>query len=495
MDIAKKFRETVVSVLPIIIIVVVLNFTVAPLGNAVFFTFLLGCVFLILGLTVFLLGVDIGIIPLGEQLGTALTAKRNVALLVVVAFIIGFIVTAAEPAVGVFSAQVNGVDSSVSKNILLVVISAGVGLFVSFGLTRIILGIPLKIVFIVGYVLIFGLVIFAPSLFTGVAFDAGGATTGAVTVPFIMSFGLGVSSSSRRKTKDGKEENNSFGLTGVASIGPIMAVLVYGILHGIPKGEISLDVAESISYSGLVQFMEIFPNTFKDSVLSIAPLFLLFIISQITILKMPPMQVRRIVMGFIYAFIGLVLFLLGVNGGFMEAGSLMGKQLGAVAAESGGLWICLLVATGFVLGAVVVCAEPSVWVLTDQVETISGGAIKRKLMLLFLAGGSAASIAISMIRAIYGFNLLYVLVPGYAVAILLTLVCPPLFTGIAFDSGGVASGVITTTFILSFALGASEEGASGAASPFGVVALVAMIPLIAIQILGLMYNKTQKRRR
>lgn len=492
MDIAKKFKETVISVLPITLIVTLLHLTIAPLGRAVFITFLAGCVLLILGLTLFLLGIDIGIIPLGENLGTALTGKRNVVLLLGVAFVIGFIVTAAEPAVGVFAGQVHDIDNSVSRTSLLSVISTGVGCFVSFGLMRIILGIPLKFVFIIGYVIIFALVFFVPDIFTGVAFDAGGATTGAVTVPFIMAFGLGVSNVGRRKSEDGKEQNSSFGLTGVASIGPIMAVLIYSIFHKSSTGGGSIDVTSAISHSGLIQFIEILPVTLNDAVLSVAPLFALFVISQITILKMPPVQMRRVIAGFIYSFVGLILFLLGVNGGFMEAGSLMGKHLGMAAVTNGGAWTFILIATGFVLGAVVVCAEPSVWVLTDQVEQISGGAIKRRIMLLFLAGGSATSIALSMVRAVYGFNLLYALIPGYAIAVFLTLVCPPLFTGIAFDSGGVASGVITTTFILSFTLGAASVNISGNTTPFGVVALVAMIPLIAIQVLGLIFSKKQK---
>lgn len=493
MDITKKFRETVFSVLPITVIVVLLNFTVAPLGSAVFITFLVGCVLLIFGLTIFLLGVDIGIIPLGEHFGTALTAKRNVALLLGVAFVIGFIVTAAEPSVGVLAGQVNGVDSSIPRTTLLMVISAGVGLFVSIGLARIMLNVPLKYIFIVGYIMVFVLVVLAPRIFTGIAFDAGGATTGAVTVPFIMSFGLGVSTAGRRKSKDGKEQDNSFGLTGIASVGPISAVLLYGMFHGTPKAATAIDVTDAISQSGLYQFIEILPDTASDALFSVAPLFVLFVIAQITLLKMPPMQVRRIVTGFIYTYVGMVLFLLGVNGGFMEAGSLMGKQLGAAATQNGNWWTVLLVATGFVLGAVVVCAEPSVWVLTDQVEQISGGAIKRKLMVLFLAGGSALSVGLSMLRAVYGFNLLYILVPGYAVAVLMTLLCPPLFTGIAFDSGGVASGVITTTFVLSFTLGAAAEGNSGAVDPFGAIALVAMIPLIAIQVLGLIFSGKRKK--
>ncbi|MBQ9239529.1 MAG: DUF1538 domain-containing protein [Treponema sp.] len=494
MDIAKKFKETVTSVLPVVVIVFILHATVAPLGLPVLLSFFVGCALLILGLTLFLLGVDIGIIPLGEHFGVALTNRRNVVLLLGVAFLIGFIVTAAEPAVRVLTAQVNLIDSSVSRAVLLVVIAAGVGLFMAIGLARIILAIPLKWLFVCGYLCVFALVVFTPRLFTGIAFDAGGATTGAVTVPFIMSFGIGVSSAGRRKAaEDGDATDNSFGLTGVASIGPISAVLLYGIVRSSARLAATPVAAALSSGAGLLRFASLLPGVLYDSLSSIGPLFVLFVIAQLLLLKMPPVQVRRIVIGFIYAYIGLVLFMLGVNGGFMEAGDLIGRQLGSAAAHGGGWWVVLLIAVGCVLGAVVVCAEPSVWVLTDQVELISGGTIRRWLMVLFLAGGSGLSIGLSMVRAVYGFNVLYMLIPGYVLALALSFFCPPLFTGIAFDSGGVASGMITTTFILSFTLGAAAEGPGGATDPFGAVALVAMVPLIAIQVLGLLYSSSRKK--
>jgi len=209
---------------------------------------------------------------------------------------------------------------------------------------------------------------------------------------------------------------------------------------------------------------------------------------------MPPVQVQRLIKGQIYAFVGLVIFLVGVNGGFMPAGRRLGEVLGSLAAEHGGIWTVLLTVVGFVFGAVVVCAEPAVWILTEQVESVSGGTIKRKVMLVALSSGVAISIGLSMLRVLYGFSLWWIIVPGYAISLLLTIWCPKLFVGIAYDSGGVASGPMTSTFILSFTLGASAAtGGNPITDAFGVIALVAMTPLIAIQILGLIYKKKKRQ--
>ena len=228
--------------------------------------------------------------------------------------------------------------------------------------------------------------------------------------------------------------------------------------------------------------------------MALLPLVAMFIVFQIFLLKMPPFQVRRMIKGLVYSFIGLVLFLLGVNGGFMPAGQSLGGLLGTFASKTGGWWVLLLYGTGTLFGAVVVCAEPAVWVLTEQVESISGGTIRRKVMLAALSAGVAVSIGLSMLRVLFSFSLWYILVPGYALALLLSFVCPPLFTAIAFDSGGVASGPMTSTFILSFTLGASLAcGGNPVTDAFGVIALVAMTPLVAIQILGIVFRLKQRR--
>ena len=529
------------SVLPVMAIVTVLGLLAVPssgtaeaaaLGASPWWLarFLLGGALLIAGLTVFLLGVDLGIQPMGERCGAALTQRRSLSLLLGAAFVVGLVVTAAEPDVQVFCDQVRGVFPSVRKTALTLSIAAGVGLFMALGILRTTLGLSLKGVLAVCYAGLFLLSLLAPSAFVGVAFDSGGATTGPMTVPFIMGLGIGVAAVRARGDRDG-----GFGLTGVASVGPVAAVLVYAILNANvaaphaesaevgshaevaevaeldPHAEVAeldphAEVAETAETEpdlddttpcatpqGLFSsFSHAFPEALRESATSILPLFGLFLVFQFALLRMTARQAVRLSIGFVWALLGLTVFLTGVNGGFMQAGRILGSALGAGAAAGGfGPW-ALLVGTGLAFGAVIVCAEPAVWVLSEQVEEASGGAIRRRTLLVFLSLGTALAIGLAMWRAVAGFPLGRLLVPGYALALLLLARTPPPFAGIAFDSGGVASGPLTSTFVLSFTLGAAASGGGGN-DAFGVIALVAMMPLAAIQLMGILVERKRRR--
>ena len=495
MNILHKFKETAVSVLPVMAIVFLLGFTIVPLEPSLLLRFFISGILLIIGLTIFLLGVDLGIQPMGERCGAALTQKKSLSLLLASAFVIGFIVTVAEPDIQVFADQVRGVFPFVNKLAFTFVIAGGVGIFIMLGLLRSVTSLSLKWTLFISYTILFVVAFFAPDSFMGIGFDSGGATTGPMTVPFIMALGIGVSS-----VRAGKEDN-SFGLTGISSIGPVLAVVVYAIIisHNDSLQVCAANLVRSQS-DRLPEALEgpltagIISSALHESLTSIAPLFGLFIIFQIFLLKMTARQVIRMLIGFVYSFAGLAIFLGGVYGGFMQTGKQLGQAFGSLAFERGGIWVFLLILTSLILGAIIVCAEPAVWCLSEQVETVSGGTIKRKMLLVFLSVGTAVAIGLAMWRAIAGFNIKWLLVPGYVLSMLLMLFCPELFTGIAFDSGGVASGPLTSTFVLSFALGAANS-ASGSGDSFGVIALVAMMPLIAIQIMGIVYKiKTSKNK-
>ncbi|MGP1587702.1 MAG: DUF1538 domain-containing protein [Treponemataceae bacterium] len=487
MNLLEKLKETSVSVIPVMTVVIVLGLITGSMSGTFLLGFFIGGILLILGLTIFLLGVDLGIQPIGERSGAELTKKRNLPLLVGVAFIIGFLVTIAEPDIQVFGDQVKSIFPAVNKQIFVLVIALGLAIFIMIGLTRTILNISLKITMLFCYVIMFAVSFFVEKSFFGIAFDSGGATTGPLTVPFILALGLGVCS-----VRSGK--NDGFGLTGIASIGPIFAVLIYGFIIS-RMGLLNLNSAQDTqqvmqdvcSTSILEPFAKEFLPVLEEASISILPIVVLFVFFQIFLIKMTKRQCIRTVIGLLYSYIGLIIFLLGVKSGFMQGGRILGQYLGKMANINGGAWMAVLIGTGFVLGAIVVCAEPAVWVLTEQVERVSGGTIKRKLMLVFLAVGTALAIGIALWRAVAGFDLKYVLIPGYAIALFLMIFSPDIFTGIAFDSGGVASGPLTSTFILSFTLSAS--GAENGNDAFGVIALVAMMPIIAIQLLGIIFKK------
>ena len=502
MDLLQKFRETFASVVPIMAIVVALSLSVAPLPLELVLRFIAGGVLVIVGLALFLLGVDMGILPIGEQSGAALTAKRNLPLLLAAAFLIGVMVTIAEPDVQVLADQVKSLFAAVNKWALVFGIALGVGAFVTVGLCRTVLSLNLRALLLVCYIALFALALSSPDELQGAAFDAGGATTGPMTVPFILALGMGVASVRSSGSKDdSSDDDSSFGLTGIASIGPVAAVCIYGLMlqaaGSVSSAQSEAVASEKAGGTGMAVFVSLIPEVAHDVLMSLLPLVILFALFQVFLLKLPPVRIRKVAQGIVYCFVGLVLFLVGANGGFMDAGKTLGSVLGHRAFSSGGVWVALIVAVALVFGAITVCAEPAVWVLTEQVETVSGGNIRRKVMLAALSFGVAAAIALSTIRIIAGFSLWLILIPGYALALALTFFCPPLFTGIAFDSGGVASGPMTSTFILSFTIGAASSSTDGAAAgSFGVIALVAMTPLIAIQLLGLIYRiKTRKNAR
>ncbi|MEE1182250.1 MAG: DUF1538 domain-containing protein [Treponema sp.] len=491
MNILKKSKETLCSVAPIMALVLILAFTAVPFTPGLIARFLTGGLMVIAGLTLFLIGIDIGIIPIGERSGAALTSKKNLKLLLSVSFLIGFMITIAEPDVQVLAGQIGNLSANVNKWTLVIMIALGVGFFVTLGLCRTVLSLKLRRVLIISYLFLFALAYFCPDYLQGAAFDAGGATTGPMTVPFIMALGMGVASV--RAGKNSRDNDSQFGLTGIASIGPIAAVCLYGIIlnyffaHDESLTATTIESAENLP-EGMRIYATLFPEVFSDVFKSLFPLLIMFICFQIFLLKMPPVQLRKMFSGVVYCFIGLVLFLLGAEGGFMPAGQKVGEYLGFLSISKGGIWTFIIIILAFIFGAITVCAEPAVWVLTEQVEEASGGNIKRRIMLTSLSLGVAFSIGLSILKIIYGFSIWYILIPGYALALILTFFCPPLFTGIAFDSGGVASGPMTSTFILSFTLGCASSYSSSTSSAFGVIALVAMTPLIAIQILGIIYK-------
>lgn len=486
MEIVEKTKETAMSVFPISALVALLGLTVADLPSALVAWFLAGSVLVVIGLSLFLMGVDLGISRVGERCGAALTARKSALLMAAVAFAIGVVVTAAEPDIQVFGGQVAGAFSNIAKGDVVFSISMGVGVFLSLGVLRTVLGVPLKAALLVFYAAALAMLAFSPRAMAGVAFDSGGATTGPLTVPFILALGLGVSAV--RADRDG-----GFGLTGIASAGPLVAMLAYAML----KGDAAEAAAESSGAGAAAAATfglnaEVAAEALRDVAVSVLPLYAMAWLMQIFLIRMTRRQMARVTVGFAEAAIGLFVFLLGVHCGFGEAGLELGLSLGGKIASGGAAWFAGVLAIALFTGAVVVCAEPAVWVLGDQVEQASGGMVRRKALLAFLAAATALAVALAVVRSACGFALAWILVPGYALALAMMAFCPNIFTGIAFDSGGVASGPLTTTFVLSFTLGVAQ-GCGRGGDAFGVVALVAMMPLVAIQAMGIAIEARRRR--
>lgn len=479
----EKFKEVLSSILPITIIVLILNFTIAPLETPLILRFLIGSVFILLGLSIFLWGVDIGITPIGNLMGSTITKTNKVWIVAVAGIVLGFFISIAEPDLHILAGQVDFVTSGlISKASILVVVSIGIALLLSVGLIRIVYNIPLYKLLTILYLIIFILALFTSREFLAISFDASGATTGALTVPFILALAIGTSA----LKKDSKaSEKDSFGLVAITSTGAILSVMLMNIFSKADKITGSLEYDISTSNSVIAPFIHEIPTISAEIFIALMPMLIIFITFQFISFKLSKKPFIRILKGLVYTFLGLVMFLVGVNAGFMDVGSILGYKLASFENKS------IVVIVGFILGLVTILAEPAVHVLTHQIEDVTSGYVNKKVVLTALSIGVGFSVALSMLRILIPeIQLWHYLLPGYIIAITMTYFVPKLFVGIAFDSGGVSSGPMTATFILAFAQGAAEriEGANVLIDGFGVIAMVALTPLIALQVLGFIFK-------
>ncbi len=475
-ELKAKILEALVSALPITLIVYLVALSpIMDFTSTELITFTIGAVLLILGIGLFNLGADLAMTPMGSSVGAGLSKQRKLGLLLSVCFVMGLLITVAEPDLQVLAKQVSAV---MNGTLLIYTVGIGVGLFLMVAVLRIIFRRRLGSILMLFYMALFALALMmavgGKLDLLAVAFDSGGVTTGPITVPFIMALGVGISS----VLGDKKTQENSFGLVALCSVGPIMAVLILGIFS---NGDMSYQVPDyAMSGDILGAYLTSLGHSAKEVGLALGLIVVFFLICQFTFLKLPKRRLHRIAVGVVFTYIGLVIFLSGINVGFMPIGYKMG-----VAIANWNKWV--LIGIGLVTGVLVVLAEPAIHVLNQQVEEVTGGYITRRSMIIGLCIGVGTSIALSIIRIIFDFSLVYYIVPGYFISLGLSLFVPAVYTAIAFDSGGVASGPMTSGFILPFATGvcvALQGEAAVLRDAFGVVALVAMTPLITIQLLG-----------
>ncbi len=471
----EKIRESLSSVLPITAIVLLMSITIVPLTPGALVLFLFGSALLIVGVGVFTLGVDMSMTPMGSSIGVYMSRAKHMAIPLAVAFVLGMLITVAEPDLTVLAQQVPAIPSWT----LIITVAAGVGLFLVVALLRVMLKIPLSQLLVGFYLGAFILaLLFVPTDFIPVSFDSGGVTTGPITVPFIMALGVGVAS----VRSDKNSTSDSFGLVALCSIGPILSVLILGICYSPDSASYTPASLPDIATTrdAFREFTSAVPHYAKEVATAMIPICGMFFLFQIFTRRFKRTQLLRIVSGLVYTYVGLVMFLTGVNVGFMGAGELIGRTI----AESGSAF--LLIPIGMIMGYFIVAAEPAVHVLVKQVEEVSMGSISQAAMRQGMSIGVAVSIGIAMLRVVTGISILWFLIPGYAISLILTFFVPQLFTGVAFDAGGVASGPMTATFLLPFAMGACQAlGGNLMTDAFGLVALVAMTPLVTIQLLGL----------
>ncbi|MCI9103137.1 MAG: DUF1538 domain-containing protein [Lachnospiraceae bacterium] len=481
---AEKWQEATKAVLPIICIVLALCFSIAPISPSILLCFLMGAVLILVGMMFFTLGAEMSMTPMGGRVGSCMTKSRNVWMIILISFLLGFIVTISEPDLQVLAGQVPAVPNMV----LILSVAVGVGAFLVLALLRMLMTIPLPPLLLGFYLAVFVLAFFIPGDFLSIAFDSGGVTTGPMTVPFIMALGVGVSAI----RSDRHAADDSFGLVALCSVGPILAVMILSMIYR-PDGNIQIEslVLEAEDSRKLMQlFTSGIPTYMKEICLSLLPIFLFFMIFQVLMLKLSKRSMTKILIGLAYTYVGLVLFLTGANIGFMPAGNYLGQVLAGQSHPG------IIIPIAMVIGYFIVKAEPAVYVLNKQVEEITDGAISAKAMGMGLSIGVSISLGLAMIRVLTGISILWFTLPGYAVALGISFFVPKLYTAIAFDSGGVASGPMTAAFLLPLAQGAcTAAGGNIATDAFGVVAMVAMTPLITIQVMGLASKIAGNRRK
>ena len=478
----EKNKESLSSVLPITAIVFLLSISIAPLDPGTLVLFLFGAILLIGGMGFFTLGVDMSMTPMGEGVGVEVSRARHLIVPIVLYFLLGVLATVAEPDLQVLAEQVPSIDNPV----LIWTVAIGVGIFLVIAAMRIRMAVPLRRLLLVFYFIVFALAALAPANFIPVSFDSGGVTTGPITVPFIMALGVGIAST----RSDKNSASDSFGLVSLCSIGPILSVLLLGSIYrpeqAVPHTTSIPDVSTTLEAAQY--FWVSLPAYFREVAVALIPIAGLFLVFQVVTRRFKGNELLRIGLGLVYTYLGLVLFLCGVNVGFMPAGNYLGYQIATLPYR----WV--LIPIGMLMGWFIVQAEPAVHVLNKQVEEITSGAIPGKAMSTSLSIGVAVSIGLAMMRVMTGISIFWLVVPGYLAAIVMSFFVPKIFTAIAFDSGGVASGPMTATFLLPFAQGACEAlGGNVVTDAFGVVAMVAMTPLLTIQMLGLLYQLKMKK--
>lgn len=476
LNLIEKLKESLASVLPITLIVLILSLTICPLPNDIFISFFVGALMLMVGMALFSLGAETSMTRMGNYIGAKLTKSRKIPVIAILCIVVGILITVAEPDLQVLASY-----TPIDTIPFVLTVAVGVGVFLAVAVMRIIFNVKIKYILLIGYGAVIILSFFVNPAFLPVAYDAGGVTTGAMSVPFIMAIGAGISAISSQRS----DNDSSFGLMAVCSIGPILAIMILALFMGIDNT--SYVSKELASFENSMEMgstlLEAIPHHMLSVGAGLLPVLVFFLIFQLVCGRVGKNELLKVSVGAVYTFVGIVIFLTGVNVGFMPVGSYVGKTI-----ASGNMpWI--IIPIGMIFGYFMTSAEPAVQVLEKQAEDATSGIIPPKVLSRMMAVGVAVSTGIAMLRSLTGISMLPFIVTGYAIAVALSFMVPSIFTSIAFDAGGVASGAMAATFLLPLSVGVCEAvGGNVMNDAFGTIALVAMMPAISIQIVGLIYK-------
>lgn len=490
---AGTLKEVFISSLPLVLIIVIVCGFIAPLESKSDYTKLIvGYSSVVLGQALFLDGLNISILPIGKLIGGSLIKLKKAVFIISFGLIFGTLATVAEPALTVLAKQTNMIMPIINETAFIWIMGIGIGIMVGFSLFRIMKDLNIKLVFAILYIFTFILICFVPKEFVALAFNGSGATTGDISVPFILAMGMGVSVTMSKH----KRNDDSFGIIGLASIGPILSLAIYGIIlkmryHGVFP-------AEQLYAPGSVgSISEIISGNLLGVVLALMPVILVFLPFQFFLIKQPKKEFLTILLGTIVVFVGLFIFLAGIDYGFAFAGKYIGEVFLDPSRPEWFKWLLLVI--GFILGAAITLSEPAVTVLGEQLEEITNGHIKKSTIRITLAIGIGFASLLGMIKILTGIDILWFLIPLYGIALIMMIFTPNLFVGLAFDSGGVSGGALTSAFLTPLTLGVAQAVAAASkhqsilVNGFGIIAFISVTPLIAVQLLGIVYNKKIKK--
>ena len=484
----EKAKEVVIAVLPVVVFVVILRFTIVPVPDILFFQFLVGALAVKIGLVVLLFGVELAVLPLGDHMGTAFVKSNKLWFIIITVFILGFFINFAEPDVNVLAKQVANITGNlISTFTIRSLVALGAATLLALGAVRIVKNFSLRKMLIITYTIAFSLALFVSPDFLAIAFDASGAATGAITVPLVLALSFGMAS---MKKDSISAEENSFGLVGIMASGAIFGVLLLNLFVKTDDIIGTLSVYNFDTSSIFGPFIKEVPIVLRETTMSLLPVFIMFLLFQKFKFRLTRNPFRKMLLGFFYTFIGLVIFFVGVHAGFMNMGSIIGYNLAKIGNP------LVPIGLGAILGMLIILTEPAVYVLTHQIEDVTNGYLRRKTVLTFLAIGMAFAVGLSMLKIIVpGIMLWHYILPGYCFALIMMFFTPKMFTGISFDSGAVSSGPMTVTFILAYSQGVSEaiEHSDVFKDSFGIIVMVTMIPVIALQVLGFIYKIKSKK--
>ena len=468
----REFKNACVTILPIAVFVMFIVL-LTPADKSISISFILSALLLIFGSSLFTFGAEISMELIGNKIGKSLVKSKKVWLILIVGFIIGTIVTVAEPDLLVLAEQL----TSIPKFLLILIISIGVGVCVSLAACRSLFGLNLNVMLIIGFIIIFILMFFVPLDFIPVAFDSGGVTTGTMSIPFILTLGMGLVSS----RIDKKAREGSFGLVALASTGPIIMVLLLGMFMNYESG-MSFDSSIYTHFS-FADYVIQLGKCFKDVIISISPIIVVFIIYYFITKKVSKREMRKIIFGTFITILGLTIFLTASNVGFLNMGYYLGSYISGTDYK---MWLIPII---MILSFFIAIAEPAVVILLDQIEEFTEGGISNNLLKIALALGVSIASGLAMYRVFTGTSFMIYAFVGYGIALLLTFFIPKVFTAIAFDAGGATGGSLTTTFLLPMAIGACVTiGGNVYTDAFGLASMVSLVPIITIEIVGFIYS-------